>query len=63
MELRSTGFPALPGEIRRLEQLLSASIAVYRLEAEFFGGRSDGKFGAPSVEVSLIQVLISAGDN
>ena len=26
-------------------------------------GRSEGKFGLPSVEVSLFQVLISAGDN
>jgi Domain of unknown function (DUF4143) len=41
----------------------SASIAVYRLQAEVFGGRSDGKFGAPSLELSIFQVLTSAGDN
>ena len=41
----------------------SASIAIYRPQAEVFGGRSDGKFGIPSVEVSLFQVLRSAGDN
>jgi hypothetical protein len=27
----------------------SASIAVYRLQAELFGGRSDGKFSVPCV--------------
>jgi hypothetical protein len=43
--------------------ILSVSIAFYRPQAEVFGGRSDGKFGVPSAEVSLIQVLISAGDN
>jgi hypothetical protein len=31
---------------------LSASIAVYRPQAELFGGRSDGKFGMTSAEVS-----------
>jgi hypothetical protein len=31
---------------------LSASIAVYRPQAEVFGGRSDGKFGLPLAEVS-----------
>ncbi len=42
---------------------LSPSIGHYRPQAEVFGGRSDGKFGVPSVEVSLFQVLISARDN
>ena len=60
MERKSTGFPALPGEIRRLDAI---AFGIYRLEAELFGGRSDGKFGTPSVELSSIQVLISAGDN
>jgi hypothetical protein len=41
----------------------SASIAVYRLQAELFGGRFDGKFGAPSGKILVFQVLISAGDN
>ncbi len=41
----------------------SASIAFYRDQAEVFGGKSDGKFGVHSVQVSLFQVLISAGDN
>ena len=31
---------------------LSASIAVYRPQAELFGGRSDGKFGMTSAEVA-----------
>jgi hypothetical protein len=39
---------------------LSPSIALKR---KFFGGRSDGELGVPSIEVSLFQVLISAGDN
>ncbi len=34
-------------------------VGIYRLQAECFGGRSDGKFGARSIEVSLFQVLIS----
>jgi hypothetical protein len=41
----------------------SGSIAVYRPQAEYFGGRSDGKFGVPSVKVALFQVLKSAEDN
>jgi hypothetical protein len=41
----------------------SASIAVYRLQAELFGGRFDGKFGAPPAEVSRFPILIRAGDN
>ena len=39
------------------------SFDIYRAQAEVFGGRSDGKFGGPSAEISLFQVLISAGDN
>lgn len=42
---------------------VSAPIAVYRPQAEVFGGRSDGKFGVASAEVSLFQLLIDAGDN
>jgi hypothetical protein len=42
---------------------LSASIGVYRAQAEVFGGRSDGKFGVRREEVSYYQVLIRAGDN
>jgi hypothetical protein len=42
---------------------LSASIAIYRHQADVFGGRTDGKFGVVSVKVLLMQVLISAGDN
>jgi len=41
----------------------SPPIAVYRHQAVFFDGKSDGKFGAPSVEFSLFQVLVGAGDN
>jgi hypothetical protein len=41
----------------------STSIGIYRPQAQVFGGRSDGKFGVPPVEVSLFQVLISAGDD
>ena len=40
----------------------SPPIAVYRHQAAFFDGKSDGKFGVPSVEVSPFQVLKSAGD-
>jgi hypothetical protein len=36
---------------------------IYRLQAEVFGGRSDGKFVGPSAEVWLFQALISAGYN
>jgi hypothetical protein len=63
MENRLAGLPRYPVRSVDLAQLLSASIAVYRPQAEAFGGRSDGKFGAPAVEVSLCQVLRSAGDN
>jgi hypothetical protein len=31
----------------------SASIAAYCLQAEFSGGRFDGKFGEPSGEISV----------
>jgi hypothetical protein len=37
--------------------MLSASIAVYRPQAECFGGRSDGNFGVSSVEASYFRVL------
>jgi hypothetical protein len=40
--------------------VISASIAVYRPQAEFSGGRFDGKLSVVSVEVSLIQILIRA---
>ena len=43
--------------------ILSGRIAVYRAQAESFGGRSDGKFGVLLVEVSKSQVLTSAGDD
>jgi hypothetical protein len=49
--------------IRDINRDQSGSIARYRLQAEVFGGRFDGKFGVTSEEISLIQVLISAGDN
>jgi hypothetical protein len=64
------GFIGTCREVARLLQtrlaetwILSASIAVYRLQAELFGGRFDGKFGAPSGEIIVFQVLISAEDN
>jgi hypothetical protein len=41
----------------------SLPIAVYRHQAVFLDGKSDGKFGASSVEVLLFQALYSAGDN
>jgi hypothetical protein len=41
----------------------SGSIAVYRPQAEIFGGRFDGKFGVRRGEVSYYQALIRAGDN
>jgi hypothetical protein len=41
----------------------SASIAVYRLQAEISGGKFDGKSDAPLEDVSYFQVLIRAGDN
>ena len=41
----------------------SPPIAVYGHQAVSFDGKSDGKFGAASVEVLLFQVLKSAGDN
>ena len=46
--------------ISRTHRDLSPSIALKR---KLFGGRSDGKFGLPSVELSLFQQLRSAGDN
>ena len=64
------GFIRICREVARLLQtrlaetwILSASIAVYRLQAEFSGGRFDGKFGAPSGEILVFQVHIRAGDN
>ncbi len=42
---------------------LSASIAIYRPEAELFGGRSDGKFVVGLGKDEPFQMLISAGDN
>ena len=64
------GFMRICREVARLlptrvaeTWIRSASIAVYRLQAEFSGGRFDGKFGAPSGEILVFQVLIGAGDN
>jgi hypothetical protein len=42
---------------------LSASIAIYRPQAELFGGRSDGKFVVRLGKDQQFQVLIGAGDN
>jgi hypothetical protein len=42
---------------------VSAPIAVYRSQAEVFGGRSDGKFVVRFGKVEQSQVLTSAGDN
>jgi hypothetical protein len=42
---------------------LSASIGIYRAQAEVFGGRSDGKSGVLRQEVAYFQLLIRAGDN
>jgi hypothetical protein len=42
---------------------VSASIAVYRLQAKCCDGQSDGKFGAPRHEVIFIQMFARAGDN
>jgi hypothetical protein len=63
MEYILSGLLRYPVRSVDLRLSLSASIAVYRPQAECFGGRSDGKLDVPSVEVSLFQVLISAGDN
>jgi hypothetical protein len=41
---------------------LSVPIAIYRPQAEYFGGRSDGKFGVRLEEISYFQVPIRAGD-
>jgi hypothetical protein len=59
----SAGSLRYPARSFDLRQLLSASIAVYRPQAEIFGGRFDGKFDVASEKVSLSQVLTSAGDN
>jgi hypothetical protein len=45
MEHLSEGFLRDPVRFFDLRQLLSASIAVYRLQARFFDGVSDGKSG------------------
>jgi len=42
---------------------LSASIAVYRPQAESFGGRFDGKFCARWKVLQHYQWLVGAGDN
>ena len=52
-----------PAWILVISRCQSGSIAVYRPQAELFGGRSDGKFGLVSAEIAVIQLLISAGDN
>jgi hypothetical protein len=41
----------------------SPPIAIYRHQAEVFGGRSDGKFGVLASKGLLFQVLLSAEDN
>jgi hypothetical protein len=43
--------------------VVSASIAVYRSQARFIDGVSDGKNGAPRHEVISIQMLTGAGDD
>jgi hypothetical protein len=47
MEYILAGLLRYPVRSVDLRQLLSASIAVYRPQAESFGGRCDGKFGLP----------------
>jgi hypothetical protein len=42
---------------------VSASIAVYRIQAKCYDGQSDGKFGAPRHEVIVIQMFARAGDD
>ena len=42
---------------------LSASFAVYRPQADVFGGRSDGKLLVRLGKNKQFQALISAGDN
>ncbi len=42
---------------------LSASIALYRHQAEAFGGRCDGKFGVRCEKSEQYQALIGAGDD
>jgi hypothetical protein len=39
------------------------SFRIYRPQAEVLAGRFDGKFAVASVEVSVFQVLVNAGDN
>jgi len=46
----------------QIASTLSASIGVYRAQAEVFGGRSDGKSGVLRQEVLYFQVLMSAGN-
>jgi hypothetical protein len=45
MEYISEGLRRYPVRSVNFRQLLSASIAVYRLQARLFDGVSDGKFG------------------
>jgi hypothetical protein len=42
---------------------VSASIAVYRPQAKYCDGQSDGKICAFRGQVFVYQMLISAGDN
>ena len=42
---------------------LSASITVYRLQAEFSDGANDGKIGMPRHEMVVFQMLTRAGDH
>ena len=42
---------------------VSASIAVYRLQAKYLDGQSDGKICALRHEVIVFRMLIRAGDN
>ena len=62
--------PRLPNHRARFASLgfqnalqLSASIAFYRPQAEFSGGRFDGKSSTRWEEVSCCQLVIRAGDN
>jgi hypothetical protein len=44
-------------------ETLSGSIAIYRPQAELFGGKSDGEFVVRLGKFKKFQVVISAGDN
>jgi hypothetical protein len=52
----------LPARARN-RSMLSASIAVYRAQADSFGGRFDGKSGGSWKEGYFFQLLINVRDN